>query len=288
MSAIVPTKVEFDALKATVTQAVANIADLDRRLAVLETPPVVIPPVVPPVVPPIVPPIISPGLWPNEPAGFRVLTETPLSALSGSGWQQVQRQTTNGSGLFLVDDPSAPLSPPSVLEFRYAPGFQGGSEPGVAFYAPPPAPEVYLAFLWKPSNPWQNHQASGVNKLAFFFTPSNGPILIEMHAEGAQYFLHVVPEFSGDTRRLTPNRAKTPITLGQWHLVEWYLKYGANRTGITRWALDGVPQGEYTDLGTPTDAGVIEVQLAPTWGGIGETKAELDTYRYDHARISVP
>lgn len=295
MSATVPTNTEFLALKAIVTQAVANIADLDRRavltdqrVAVLEAPPVIppiIPPVIPPVIPPIIPPVIPPtGLWPNEPVGMTLVTDTPLNALTGAGWQLVQRQTTNGSGVFSVPDPTAPISPPNVLEFRYAVGYTGGSEPGCAFYNPPPIQETYFAFSWKPSNPWQNHPGSNVNKLAFLFPVSGNPIYIQMFNQGGQYFLTVEPEFAGDTRRLDPNRTATPIVLGAWHLVEWYVKYGA--PGLTRWWLDGVLQGEYADLGTPSDAGFSEYQLAPTWGGIGGTKTELDYQRYDHVRIS--
>lgn len=232
----------------------------------------------------VLPPVT--GLWPNEPPGMTLVTETPLSALVGGGWQQVQRQTTNGSGLFVVSDPSAPISPPNVLEFRYAVGYTGGSEPGCAFYNPPPIQETYFAFSWKPSNPWQNHPGSNVNKLAFMFPVSGNPIYIQMFNVGGQYFLTVEPEFAGDTRRLDPNRANTPIVLGAWHLVEWYVKYGAGNTGITRWHLDNVLQGEYTDLGTPSDAGFGEYQLAPTWGGLGGMKSELDYQRYDHVRIS--
>jgi hypothetical protein len=206
-----------------------------------------------------------------------LVSDTPLSALVGGGWQLVQRQQTNGSG----------VSPPSVLEFRYAIGYVGGSEPGAAYYNPSPAiQETYFSFRWKPSNPWQNHQGSNVNKLAFLFPTSGNPIYIMMYDEGGIYYINVEPEFSGDTRRLPPNKAVTPVVLGAWHLVEWYVKYGANKTGITRWWLDGVLQGEYLDLGTPADAGFSEYQLAPTWGGLGGTKSELDYHRYDHVRIS--
>src|SRR5881394_1933564 len=238
----------------------------------------------------LAPPPPPPGTWPNEPAGFTVVTDEAFNALVENGWHQAQRQTTNGSGLFLRTDLTAPLSLSTVLEFKYATGYTGGSEPGVEYYNPStPVKESYFSFWWKPSNPWQNHPGSNVNKLAFMFPASGGPIYIMMFQEGGSYLINVEPEFSGDVRRLAPNRTGTPVVLGAWHRVEWYVKYsttGSSRDGVTRWWLDGVLQGEYTDLQTPGDAGFSEYQLAPTWGGIGGTKTETDYYRFDHARIS--
>ena len=74
-----------------------------------------------------------------------------------------------------------------------------------------------------------------------------------------------------DTRRMPPNATATPVTLGEWHRIEWYLKNATtttSRDGVTRWWLDGILQGDYRDLQTPDNTGVIEYQLAPTWGGV--------------------
>lgn len=287
------TKAETDALNARVktleaglaalhaqnVKDVANIADLDHRVAILEG--VAVPPPVDP--PPVVIPPVG-GAWPNAPTGLTLLSDTVFPTLRGNGWDAVQRQQTNGSGLFLVPDPTAPLGG-NVLEFKYATGYTGGSEPGCAFFTPPsPVKETYFATWWKPSNPWQNHPGSNVNKLLFLFS-SGAPIYLQMF--GSPGTLQVVPEFSGDTRRLPPNRTATTVVLGAWHQVEWYVKYSTpgSRDGITRWWLDGVLQGEYTDLAMPSDAGFIEYQFAPTWGGIGGTKSETDFYRFNHARI---
>src|SRR5207247_4661651 len=91
--------------------------------------------------------------WSNEPAGFTVLTDEPFNTLNENGWQAVQSQTTNGSGLSLGADAGAPLSPPGVLQFKYAAGFVGGSEPGDEYYAPLlPVRENYFALWCKESN----------------------------------------------------------------------------------------------------------------------------------------
>src|SRR5262245_10839896 len=227
--------------------------------------------------------------WPHEPAGFSVLTDEPFDALEGNGRHAAQRQTTNGSGLSLAGDAAGPLSPTGVLAFQYAVGFQGGSEPGVAYYVPPaPVRETYFAFWWKPSAPWQNHP-SDVNTIADLFAASAGVIFIQI--DGANNTIDVVPEFDSDTRILRANAQATPVALGAWHRIEWYVKYsstGDSRDGVTRWWLDGALQGEYTDLQMPADAGFVEYDFSPTWGGAGGTKTETDFFWIDHAYISTP
>ncbi len=229
--------------------------------------------------------------WPNEPAGFSVVTDEPFDALNENGWQGQQRDVINGSGLSLLPDQPAPFSPPNVLQFRYANGFPGGDTPGVEFYdLPAPTKETYFAFWWKPSDPWQNEVSSGANKMAYLMTMCNcADINIIMFNAGTGYTVQVQTEFPGDGRRLAPNVTATPVTLGTWHLIEWYVKYSTTNSsgdGITQWWLDGVLQGNYTDLHTPSDAGFYEYQLAPTWGGGGATKTETDFYWYDHAHVS--
>lgn len=230
------------------------------------------------------------GAWPNEPAGFTTVSDEPFNALAEGGWNAVQRQNTNGSGLTVGLDAAAPLSPSNVLQFKYASGFVAGSEPGAEYLDPAtPIKETYFAFWWKPSNPWQNNTGSGVNKLAFLFPSASGDIYLMMYGGGPAYTIAAEPEFSGDTRLLTPNVTATPVSLGVWHRVEWYVKYstsGTSRDGVTKWWLDGVLQGSYGDLQTPADAGFIEYQLAPTWGGVDGTKTETDFYWFDHAHVS--
>jgi len=118
---------------------------------------------------------------------------------------------------------------------------------------------------------------------------SASDVYIMMQAAGSGYRIAVEPEFPGDTRVMAPNVTATPVALGQWHRIEWYVKYattGSSRDGVTKWWMDGVLQGSYTDLQTPGDAGFSEYQLAPTWGGLYSVKSETDYYWFDHAHIS--
>jgi len=243
----------------------------------------------PPPPPPVPPPPPPPVAWANEPAGFTVLSDEPFNALDENGWWSVQSQTTNGSGLYLAADSGAPSSPSGVLQFTYAVGFEGGSAPGVEFYGPPaPVRETYFAFWWKVSDPWQNHE-SDINAIADLFPATSAPLYIIF--KGSTQTLDVMPQFDNDSRDLTPNVTTTSVTLGTWHLVEWYVKYSStatSRDGVTRWWVDGVLQGDYRDLQMPDDAGFVEYDLAPTWGGVEGTKTQTDFFRFDHVRISTP
>jgi len=66
-----------------------------------------------------------------------------------------------------------------------------------------------------------------------------------------------------------------------------YMKYGANSTGIFRSWFDGAKVMEYTNMNYPNN-GFGEIQIAPVWGGIGDTKNETDYYWLDHIHISRP
>ena len=239
---------------------------------------------------PVVERAIDGAPWPNEPAGFTVLSDGAIDALVGKTWRILQRRTTNGSGAGLTTDTTSGKAS-RVLQFTYAAGFPGGYEPAVVFYNPPaPVRETYFGFRWKPGSPWEPHP-SGVNKVAFMFpaTSSAGTLYLMMFFDGTTYTMQAEPTFEKDTRRLPPNVTATPVVLGAWHLIEWYARYSTSSTsrdGVTKWWLDGVLQGEYTDLQMPPDAGFIEYQFAPTWGGMDGSKAQTGCYWYDRAHIS--
>src|SRR5258708_6033027 len=119
---------------------------------------------------------------------------------------------------------------------------------------PAPQRDTYLGLWWKPSNPWQNHDDSGVNKIAFLYMSGGATIVLIMFKSDSGYTLQVVPEFSGDTRRLAPNVTATPVVLGAWHRVEWHVKYPSSdalRDGPTAWSLAGGLHPNPTHLRPP-------------------------------------
>ena len=92
----------------------------------------------------------------------------------------------------------------------------------------------------------------------------------------------MLPEYRGDFRWRRPNVNATPVTLGQWHRIEWY----ASKHGTLKWWLDGVLQGDHSDVRNSFNFDMF--QFSPTWGGnSGARKRETDRYWFDHVHLSV-
>src|SRR6185503_19500443 len=206
------------------------------------------PPPPPPLPPPPPPPPSSGGAWPNEPAGFTLLSDygfgdfvpaTNRGDLLGSGW----RIWWNDRGLgTLAQDNAAPQSPTGVFQVHYPIGWLSGYEPTMAEYVfSPHVTELYWGFWWKPSNPFQS-DASGVNKIAFVWTPSGATDLLYFDLSPGPWRIRAMDDLiaGGGPRagmRDEPNVATTVITLGQWHRIEIYLKYstGTQANGVLKW-----------------------------------------------------
>jgi hypothetical protein len=254
-------------------------------------------------------PPVSDATWPNEPPGLTMLTDwgfdedPPMAGdveIPGSpGWNIVFGTPPGPSRgwIRLAADQGAPVSPPHVYDFIYpegmvegvAPGavYYPGSRRGIAAYLPMPstglpgADEVYVGFWWKPSLPFD--VGPNGNKIAFLFNgggDTGGQQFLILHAD---YRLHVLPEYPGDYRWRRPNVRQTRVTLGAWHLIEWYARLS---TGTLKWWLDGELQGSHTDVRNPVPFDMF--QFNPTWGGnSGARKRQTDHYWFDHLRLSV-
>jgi hypothetical protein len=241
------------------------------------------------------------GSWPNQPSGIPVITDygfddpIPVTSngveLGTSGWQAQWNTVGNGS---LSLDPGAPLSPTPVYQIKYPVGFPESSAPSTVEYRFDRGPtEMYWAFWWKPSSPFQSHR-SGVNKLAFIWSSTHpdhiyfdlGPnpwrirAMNNLHDGGGP--------LAGD--RLEPNVNTTVITLGEWHRIEIYVKYstGSDADGVIKWWVDGVLNGSFSNLKMVQDGGFSHVAFSPTYGGAGagDVKTQDDYYWFDHVRIS--
>jgi hypothetical protein len=227
------------------------------------------------------------GSWSNEPRGFAAVTDHPWSSVTGGAWNR--RPSPHDR---ITTDDTAPQSPSDVLEYVYPAGFTGGSAPATHYFPLENRKDIFIGLLWKVSDRWQGH-ASEVNKIQFIYLHGPADVAMVMHgATGGPYEIRVLPQWPEHTASwLTPNVTNRSVTLGQWHRVEWYLKYesqyGAG-DGIIRWWLDGALLGDYTNVRYPNDAGFVEYQMSPTWGGIGDTKRRADFFRFDHTYISAP
>jgi hypothetical protein len=225
--------------------------------------------------------------WPHEPAGFVPYTDWGVGALAASGWNTVN---TNGYAS-IVSDTTAPVSAPAAGQWRYPIGFAGGTAPATMYYPlPNPFDEGFVGVAWKASNPWQGH-ISYVNKILFLQSRNSscGNLYVTMYGPpGGPYDLRVAPEW-GNWNWLTPNATNVPVTLGAWHKIELYFKYNTagNSDGIVRWWMDGTLIGSYSNISFHPSGCFGEFQLSPTWGGVTDTKNEVDYYWFDHVHISV-
>lgn len=224
------------------------------------------------------------GPWPNEPSRFTVISDQPWQSPTSLGWY-----LDFGVPALIVSDPTAPLSPPDVLQITYPIGFVGGSAPTTLDHSLGGVRQLYVGLWWKPSDPWQGNPSSS-NKIQYAFTGNNGSITMTMYGSpGGPYELRVYPQFSTSPLTwLVPNVNHIPVTLGAWHKIEWLMVYNTTSNppnGICRWWLDGQLIGDYYDVNYPPGA-LTDYKLAPVWGGVGGTKIETDHYWFDHVHLS--
>lgn len=221
--------------------------------------------------------------WPHEPSGLQLVSDQPWASSPSLGWEAIWGPSR------VVVDPSAPGSPPGVLEITYPAGFVGGSAPGTVVRKIGRARTVFVGLWWKPSAAWQGHE-SNVNKLAFLFPREGGDITLVMYGPpGGPYDLRVLPQFVGHPSDwLLPDLARVPITLGEWHRIEWLVQSSSDpgvADGRSIWWLDGQLLGAREDVAIPVL--FTEFKFSPTWGGVGDRKREEDTFRLDHIRLSI-
>ena len=238
----------------------------------------------------------STATWPNEPAGLTVLTDWGLdqdiprgfpmdTSIPGSpGWKVVYEVSPDdppNGWAQRVSDPGAPFSRSNVYDFVYPQGMVEGTAPATVYYAFSQKRAVYAAFWWKPSSPFD--LGPNGNKIAFLFNGgggAGGQQILMLRPDGK---LHVLPEeYPGPLVWRDPIAGSPTITLGQWHLIEWYCNLD---TGALKWWLDGALNGDHT--GVTNTHGFDMFQFSPTWGGnIGAQKSQTDHYWFDHVHLS--
>jgi hypothetical protein len=228
----------------------------------------------------------------NEPPGMTMITdwgmdqEVPAGAdvaIAGSGGWRVVYEVAPGRASGWVEhtvDSLAPRSSPHVYDFVFPEGMVEGYAPATVYYRLA-ATEIYAAFWWKPSAPFD--LGPNGNKIAFLFNgggASGGQQFLILRRDG---LLHVLPEYRGDFQWRSPNVNATPVMLGSWHFVEWYVQLSS---GTLKWWLDGALQGHHADV--RNDSAFDMFQLSPTFGGnTGARKRHTDHYYFDHLRLSI-
>lgn len=240
--------------------------------------------------PPVVcdlPPSVNSGFWPNQPPELPIVADQTwgaplLPVLNLVGWTLLWGTAS------LASDAVAPFTPPFAAKIDFPTGFIGSKAPGTLVRDMPAARQVYVSVWWKASDPWQGHPSNS-NKIEYLFTNEHGSMALIMYGTpGGPYELRVFPDWHGDWLR--PNVGRTPVTLGAWHQIEWFVQYGpppaGARNSIVRWWMDGELLGNYCDVRLSAYP-LTQLKLAPVWGGAEEVaKTEDDFFLYGPVRLS--
>jgi hypothetical protein len=295
-------------------------------------------PVPPPAPPPAPPPPSPPGAF-NEPAGYTCIVGRRFNSLgvTGSngygtgrgtiancwgaglseGWDDIERTRKAFS---IVQDASAPLSPPNVVRMNYpaqgpitgtySPGvaqMMGINQPQAYYGAPRLYKRIYFRTAFRVSPNWQGH-SSGTNKLFFVRATSGFEPIVRLRGSGTgPLILNVDVQGSegpgGDPRAATggfsPNTAGAAaagafaIQRGRWYVLEGVYQIGTDdaHNGQIRLWLDGTLTHDYRDVEFQKAATVGNVtwgyvHIAPTWGGGGGTILQTMWLDFDDFYVS--
>lgn len=260
-----------------------------------------------PVQPPAPSPVVDNNkIWPNEPAGFKLVTEYGFDSIKGgNGW--INLAPDGDAEIF--EDMSAPVSPPAVLRDNKQP-FAGHG--GTGYYVNyPDHREIFFAMAWKSSDPFHGYP-NGANKILFFITNSPGSGgtwgLHYLGADPNDRFINVfvqsgrqdvnnchVSNFLGqcdlNIGGFVPNVDKSPITPGVWHKVEVYFRLGkttSSRDCIIKVWVDNKLKTQTLDANCPTDWPFNGLMTNHTWDGQYAGNPTMDNHFFDHIYISEP
>ena len=224
----------------------------------------------------------------NEPTGMTPITERPFSVRGEGGWYD---QDT--PDLTIVQDASAPRSPSSIMQQRFAAGFGGGASAAVVEkglggkYT-----TIYISYWIKYSSNWYGHPTSAVNKQMHLWINGGNHVFTLAYGGGtaplkAEIWLQGT---AGGERNLYANLGNPgTITRGKWHRWEIVLQCNTNgaANGSVEWWIDGAKIGQYYDVRLEPITSYWEIiQWSPTWGGTGSTVPADQFESLDHIYIS--
>jgi len=275
------------------------------------------------------PSLIFPGQPnPNEPPGFTRFaeynfTDKVLHGIGNSNGQEIDGciwKWNPGDGNMLpIQDPTAPFSPQSVMDYSFPVGQPSGSGAGLyqlwdlcgesintsfsKFYL---STRIKLAGGALGDQPdWEGHHVltkfmgyTGNGRNSQGATPTN--FIGNMIGSGNEsdrfrtnFAIQCIQQditsraFPTNTG-LTPNR----IIVGQWHHIEWLMEIGTINVadGTFKYWLDGVLIMDYSDVLWHTTAfpsGFWGRRFDPVWGGQGTVpKSRQDHIYLDHEYMS--
>ena len=217
------------------------------------------------------------------------VNDQPWDLMTGNGWNYLRRGSSKDDGI--VVDAGAPLSPLNELRIVFTPDMPANTEPSVHWMGVNSLTEVYTGWWMKVSPNWTCSPA-GCGKMTFLFASGGGNVYTTIlnpsdSAQGPPFRVGLRPQWGGYDLNILPNVATTLIYPGEWHRIEFYYKWettpGVSGDGIIRWWVDGVLNGNHTNIRYPVSPGFVEFQYAPTLQN--PPPAEQHMY-IDHTRLS--
>lgn len=249
--------------------------------------------------------------WPNEPKNFVQIADWNFSEspnglygddpIGDTGWKIVNNVppgtiwppgnepfTGTPRGYCLgIEVNDAPYSPKKVYDFVYPEGMRLGTAPSTVYKMFAGVREIYCAWWSRLSDPY-DFSTNG-QKMTYIWNENKRSYITI--APDQRTMVH--PEYpGGDGYNHWPNCPESDIRLftpGKWHLTECHLKLpeASAEGSILRWWLDGVLQGDYSDIWSPKPIDMF--QVCPVFGGNGDVyKTQEDHWLADHVYISVP
>ncbi|MBX7116619.1 MAG: hypothetical protein K1X64_20000 [Myxococcaceae bacterium] len=253
---------------------------------------------------------------PHEPAGYRRISEVDFSTMLPNS---VSEQNCTGPAVLagcwghypydlnyhrIVDDPTAPASPPGVFQFTYGAGMGCGVSPGGFFgwetglelralyetgwFKIPGTDFENLPMQMKLLGYWGVGTGLGSNPATIYHVMSSATPLASAFDSDIRFQGHI-------SAAIGPNRDTTKkIEVGRWHQYEMVMAINTigQADGMLQFWLDGVQTHDYADI-TYVDvehpSGFFGRSWAPVYGGncaVGAMKSRDDYLWVDHLYIS--
>ena len=225
-----------------------------------------------------------------------MLNDQPWDLLTGNSWNWLRRASSLNPSIAV--DASAPFSPLNELQMVFTPDMGNDNEPSVHWISLSGIKEIYTGWWIKLSSNWTASPA-GAGKITFLFTPGAGQVYTGYYHKGGDpvngwingppYRIGVNTEWAPYGQAVwLPNATTTFINPGEWHRIEAYYRWetvpGSSGDGIIRWWVDGVLNGNYTNIHYPASS-FNEFQFAPTL----QNPPPATQYMWvDHTYVSIP
>ena len=231
---------------------------------------------------------------PNQPPGWQQINQHGFDSLTADGWWDVYPDA-DGS---IVEDPTAPISPPYVLEQRHNPYSTGGHWTGRDFSA---SKEAYACFWWKPSEPFHGFDNNtqkivsfnpDCNMFLMWFGQRDQPRHLGalLQSGTAQNIVHHSSCPGPTSCNLYGNGVDDVVSGGAWHRIEWRVKASTSTTsqdGEMSWWVDGKAAGTYTNLNN-CGSDYTNFQINHTWDSNTWASPITDYHWFDHVILAVP